>query len=188
MGYLEETLIFESNKIYFTDEAFGGDREVMMDWEDSLMSASAAYVCEGGGDILEIGFGMGISAGYIHSHSINSHTIIENHPQIIAKAQEWASGKSNVTIITGSWYDVKDSLSTYDGLFYDTFGDDDMQYFSSSLSSLMKVGGRATWWNNNTTEDDVFNIPNLTWQALTVSPSTNNYFNTTTYYLPQKQF
>ena len=48
MGYLEETLIFESDKIYFTDETFGGDREVMMDWEDSLMSASAAYVCEGG--------------------------------------------------------------------------------------------------------------------------------------------
>ena len=89
MGYLEKTLIFELNKIYFTDEAFGGDREVMMDWEDSLMSASAAYVCEGGGDILEIGFGMGISAGYMHSHSINSHTIIENHPQIITKAQEW---------------------------------------------------------------------------------------------------
>ena len=105
MGYLEETLIFESNKIYFTDEAFGGDREVMMDWEDSLMSASAAYVCEGGGDILEIGFGMGISAGYIQSHSISSHTIVENHPQIITKAQAWASDKSNVNIVTGSWYD-----------------------------------------------------------------------------------
>ena len=42
----------------------------MMDWEDPLMSASAAYICEGGGDILEIGFGMGISAGYIQSHTI----------------------------------------------------------------------------------------------------------------------
>ena len=121
MNYINETLTFESDKIYYTDEVYGGDREVMMDWEDPLMSASAAYVCEGGGDILEIGFGMGISAGYIQSHSISSHTIVENHPQIITKAQEWANGKSNVTIITGSWYDVKDNLLTYDGLFYDTF-------------------------------------------------------------------
>ena len=83
----------------------------MMDWEAPLMSASAAYVCKNGGDILEIGFGMGISAGYIQSHSINSHTIIENHPDIIPKAQVWAQGKSNVTIITGSWYDVRDNLS-----------------------------------------------------------------------------
>ena len=40
----------------------------------------------------------------------------------------------------------------------------------------------------NTTEDDVFNIPNLTWQSLTISPPANSYFNATTYYLPQKQF
>ena len=100
MSYTDKTLTFGSDKIYFTD--VGTQFEVMMDWEHSLMSASAAYVCEGGGDILEIGFGMGISAGYIQSHSISSHTIIENHPQIITKAQEWASGKSNVTIVSNS--------------------------------------------------------------------------------------
>ena len=188
MGYLEETLIFESNKIYFTDEVFGGDREVMMDWEDSLMSASAAYVCEGGGDILEIGFGMGISAGYMHSHSIDSHTIIENHPQIITKAQEWALGKLNVTIITGSWYGVKDNLSTYDGIFYDTFGDEHTTHFSSSLSSLMKTGGKATWWNNNPSNNDIFNIPNLTWQEININPPSNSYYNNNIYYLPKKEF
>ena len=186
MGYLEETLTFESDKIYYTD----GDEtfEVMMDWEDSLMSASAAYVCEGGGDILEIGFGMGISAGYMHSHSINSHTIIENHPQIITKAQEWASSKSNVTIVTGSWYDVKDSLSTYDGIFYDTFGDINMNQFSSSLSGLVKEGAKVTWWNNESSETNFYNIPNVNYQTLNVNPPTNHYFNSTTYYLPKKEF
>jgi protein arginine N-methyltransferase 2 len=119
MAYINKNLTFGSDKIYYTE----GDveLEVMMSWEDTLMSASAAYVCQGGGDILEVGFGMGISAGYMHSHSISSHTIIENHPEIIPKAQAWASGRSNVTIITSSWYDVKDSLSTYDGVFYDTY-------------------------------------------------------------------
>ena len=95
MNYLGKTLTFESDRIYFYDEEFGDNRSVMMDWEDSLMSASAAYVCQNGGDILEIGFGMGISAGYIQSHSISSHTIIENHPDIIPRAQAWASEKSN---------------------------------------------------------------------------------------------
>jgi protein arginine N-methyltransferase 2 len=144
-------------------------------------------VCQNGGDILEIGFGMGISAGYIQSHSINSHTIIENHPDIIPRAQAWASGKSNITIITGSWYNVKDNLSTYDGLFYDTFGDNDMQYFSSSLSSLVKSGGIATWWNNNTNQSNYYNIPNVTYDQYSVNPPSNNYFNHTTYYLPKCQ-
>jgi len=185
MAYINKTLTFESDKIYYTEE--GVEFEVMMNWEDSLMSASAACVCRGGGDILEIGFGMGISAGYMHSHSISSHTIIENHPELIPKAQAWASEKSNVTIVTGSWYDVKDSLSTYDGVFYDTFGDDDMIHFSSSLSSLVKEGGVATWWNNLEEENNFYNIPNVGYQQYSVNPPTNMYFNNTTYYLPKWQ-
>ena len=35
-----------------------------------------------------------------------------------------------------AWYDVKNSLSTYDGLFYDTYGDNHNTHFSSSLSSM----------------------------------------------------
>ena len=188
MSYTDKTLTFESNKIYYIDNDFGGDFEVMMDWEDSLMSASAAYVCENGGDILEIGFGMGISAGYIQSHSISSHTIIENHPQIITKAQEWASGRSNVTIVSDSWYNVKDNLSTYDGIFYDTYGDTNMNNFSSSLSNLTKSGTKVTWWNNNTDESNYYNIPNVGYQAINVNPPTNSYFNSSVYYLPKKEF
>ena len=188
MTYLTRTLTFNTSKIYYTDASFGGEFEVMMDWEDSLMSASAAYVCENGGDILEIGYGMGISAGYIQSHSISSHTIIENHPNIIPKALSWASGKSNVNIITSSWYDVKDSLSTYDGIFYDTFGDQNMKNFSSSLSKLVNSGAKTTWWNNNITETNYYNIPNVNYQAITVDPPSNSYFNNTVYYLPKKEF
>ena len=169
MGYLDQTLTFTDNKICYLTE-YGIEAEVMMDWEDELMSASAAYVCQNGGDILEIGFGMGISAGYMHSHSISTHTIVENHPEIIPKAQTWAQGKSNVTIVTGSWYDIKDELSTYDGVFYDTYGDDDMIYFSSSLSSLVKTGGVATWWNNNPSATNFYNIPNITYDSYSVTP------------------
>ena len=45
--YTSQTLTFKSDKI--TTEL---NDEVMMDWEHPLMSASAAYITEGGGDIL----------------------------------------------------------------------------------------------------------------------------------------
>ena len=188
MSYTDKTLIFELDKIYYYSEGWGENIEVMMDWEDPLMSASAAYVCEGGGDILEIGFGMGISAGYMHSHSIDSHTIIENHPDVIPKAQEWANSKSNVTIITGSWYDVKDNLSTYDGIFYDTFGDTNMNHFSSSLKSLTKPGAKVTWWNNNSSATTIYNIDGVEYDIINVNPPSNNYFNSNKYYLPKKEY
>ena len=181
--YTSQTLTFESDKI--TTEL---NDEVMMDWEHPLMSASAAYVTQNGGDILEIGFGMGISAGYIQSHSINSHTIVENHPQIIPKSVEWANDKSNVTIVSQSWYDVKDSLGQFDGIFYDIYGDDNMMNFSSSLSNLTKSGTKVTWWNNEPSETNFYNIPNVTYQSISVNPPENTYFNSTTYYLPKKEF
>jgi len=183
--YLSQSLTFESDKITIDDTG----EEVMMSWEDSLMSASAAYVTQDGGDILEIGFGMGISAGYMHSHSIDSHTIVENHPQILEKLETWASGKSNVTIVSQSWYDVKDSIGTFDGIFYDTYGDDDMIHFSSSLSGLTKSGTKVTFWNNEQSATNYYNIPNVTYQSINVTPDSNFYFTgSTTYYMPKKEF
>ena len=158
-----------------TNEHFGGNI-VMMDWEHPIMSASAAYVTQNGGDILEIGFGMGIASGYIQSHSISSHTIVENHPQIISKSREWASGKSNVTIISQSWQEVTASLGRFDGIFFDDFGGE-YNDISSSLSLLTKSGTKFTFWNSNTNETNIFNIES-TYKQVSVTPaaSSSQYF------------
>jgi protein arginine N-methyltransferase 2 len=179
MKYIDQTLTFESDKVYYVEQ--DTEFQVMMTWEDSIMKASADYICEGGGDILEIGFGMGISAGYIQANSISSHTIVENHPQMIAKAKAWAEDKPNVTIVEGDWHDVKDSLLTYDGILYDTWADDNVDSFTSILPGLTKPGARVTWWNNFTDTDDVLYMEGTTYQALDVKPVGNIYFNNDVY-------
>lgn len=186
MNYLQQKLTFESDRIYYLEH--GRELEVMMDWEHDIMSGAAAYVTENGGDILEIGFGMGISAGYIQSHSISSHTIVENHPDIIPKALDWAADKPNVTIITGSWYDNLDNLSTYDGVFYDTFGDENAPQFESALPNLVNPGAKTTWWNLFYNSESVYNYDNIQYQEFDISPPQNTYFNSSKYYLPKKQF
>ncbi len=186
MQYISQSLTFQEDKIYFLQEEV--EQQVMMDWEDILMSASAAYVTQNGGDILEIGFGMGISAGYIQSHSISSHTICENHPDIIPLALEWAAEKPNTTVITGSWYSNLNMLSTYDGVFYDTYGDTDLHFFTSSLPTLTKPGARTTWWNALPNSESIFDFDNIQYQEFVVSPPKNSYFNSNKYYLPKRQF
>ena len=186
MAYKDETLTFASDKIYYTDSNV--TFEVMMDWEDNIMKASADYICEGGGDILEIGFGMGISADYIQANSITSHTIVENHPQIIERANAWAVGKSNVTIVEGDWYTIKDSLSTYDGIFYDTWGEEDWSRFGSNIASLVKSGAKVTWWNNIASANSIHDIDGVEYETINVTPASNMYFSSNTYYLPKKQF
>ena len=190
--YVSSSLTFHSDKITCVVDEYGDEQvEIMMDWEHPIMSASAAYITQGGGDILEIGFGMGISAGYIQSHSISSHTIIENHPQIVEKLETWASGKSNVTIISQSWADVTGSLGTYDGIFYDTSYDDKHNLFSSSLSELTKTGTKLSVFNSYSSETNIFNLE-MSYRQISVTPSisSSQYFQSesTTYYMPIKEF
>ena len=191
--YISSSLAFYDNKIVVEDSgSHHNGMEVMMDWEHPIMSASAAYVTQNGGDILEVGFGMGIASGYIQSHSISSHTIIENHPQIIPKAIEWASGKSNITIVSQSWYDALDSLGTYDGIFNDTFADEDDAYFSASLSSLVKSGTKVTFfWAN---DGDILNVVDTqikidSFREINIRQDDNSYFpSASVYFMPEVEF
>ena len=69
------------------DESSGWD--VMSDWEDPIMIKHGEIVTKNGGDILEFGFGMGISATHIQSHDINSHTIIEINDDVYERLLKW---------------------------------------------------------------------------------------------------
>ena len=182
MSYTSETLIFSEDKIIVS----GSEIDVMMNWEAPIMSASAAYVTQGGGDILEIGFGMGISADYIQSHSISSHTIVENHPQVIEKLETWANGKSNVTIVSRSWQEVTQSLGTFDGIFFDDIGGE-YEDISSSLQYLTKSGTKMTFWNNTPSSSNEIN-PDPSHQEINVSPDNNSYFSNNIYYMPKLEF
>lgn len=186
MAYKDKNLVFTADSIYFD---YDGEKEfVMMEWERPLMEKHANYVCENGGDILEIGFGMGISADYIQANNINSHTIVEIHPDILNKAYEWAEGKSNINIIAGDWYNSLDVLSTYDGIFLDTFGDDNIDKFKNHINSLAKSGCKISWWNNSRKpNNNTLNIEGVTYEEVNVTPPLNGYFDQSVYYLPKKQ-
>ena len=42
----------------------------MMGWETPLMERHAAIICASGGDVLNVGFGMGIIDGFIQTHKV----------------------------------------------------------------------------------------------------------------------
>lgn len=125
-----EQVTFDENGIYI--EIPGGDKTaVMHSGEKNLMKFLASIATKNGGDILEIGFGMHISADYIQENSlVNSHTIIEVHPEIYKKAVEWAKDKANVEVILGDWIDVIPNISKkFDGIIHDTHMDRNIPKF-----------------------------------------------------------
>lgn len=66
----------------------------------------AELVSANKGSILEIGFGLGISATKIQSYDIEKHVIIEKREEIYKLAEEWAKDKNNVQVIHGDWIDI----------------------------------------------------------------------------------
>ena len=179
MAFKDNILTFEDDKI-IADSGI----EVMMSWEAPIMEKSAEYVCQSKGDILEIGFGMGICSDYIQAQDVNSHTIVEIHPQIIERLKAWASGKSNVTIVEGDWNSV--NLGTYDGIFLDTFGDDNWSGFKPFALAKGKSGVKITYWNNFTDNRNEHSFDTISFEEVTVTPDDNAYFKSSnTYYMPK---
>lgn len=122
---------------YSDSELMISNQEVMQDWEYSLMHNLANIVTSKGGDILEVGFGMGISASKILENGVNSYTVIECNPTVISKFNLWKKNYPNINInlIEGRWQDVSSQLNEYDGVIFDAYPVDEKDWFENALDS-----------------------------------------------------
>ena len=198
MVYIEKQLVFEASKIFFSDATSPtGEKAVMMDWEDPIMYACAKYVAENGGNVLEIGYGMGIAANYIQSFSPKSHTVVEIHPEIASQARQWAKRGDGITVLEGDWFNLKKEIEAnapYDGIFYDAYGDENEKTIVDFCISILNKGGRFTLWNplpQPFTNQKKVAEEQLTYDIIDLSNvdiPDNDYFTHNVYYLPKIQF
>jgi hypothetical protein len=94
----------------------------MREWERPIMRELAREVTKTHGEVLEVGFGMAISATYIMEFGSSRYTVIEPHPAVIEAAKVWAKRQpAPVEIVTGFWQDELDRLGKFDGILFDTF-------------------------------------------------------------------
>jgi guanidinoacetate N-methyltransferase len=136
-----------------------GGWQVMQRWEEPLMQVLAREVTESHGDILEVGYGMGIAAREILARGCSSYTVIEAHPEIAANARAWGHHQDvPVEVLEGFWQDVLPSLSQrFDGLLFDTYplhaaerGRNHFPFIPESLR-VLKETGVFTYYSDETT-------------------------------------
>jgi len=97
---------------------------VMEDWETPYMRELASIATSRGGTILEVGFGMGISANFIQQADIDRHIIIEANQDVAAKARNFAARALHKTeVIEGMWEDVIGCIphETINGILFDSY-------------------------------------------------------------------
>ncbi|MEI6191384.1 MAG: hypothetical protein WCP24_03420 [bacterium] len=136
--------------------------QVMQKWESNYMKSLAAIAVRNGGRVLEVGYGMGISARFIDSlgrNKVTQHYIIEAHPDIANLARknyekEIKLGK--VVICEGFWEDVVDSFENdfFEGILFDTYPltPDELHKnhynFFKTANRILKKDGVLTYYSD----------------------------------------
>ena len=127
------------------------------------MDAMAKAVASHGGNALEIGFGMGISASLIQSYGVQSHTIVESNSQVAENARQWRDQYRDreITIVEGRWQDVVSDLGVYDSILFDTYPMNEEEqerfyvndttfaaHFFEAAANHLRSGGLFTYYSN----------------------------------------
>src|SRR5688572_17747674 len=88
------------------------DDEIMEEWQIPLMQAMAEVVTESHGNVLEIGFGYGVSATLIQEQRVRSHTIIECNDSVVETFFKWRElfQQNEINLVHGLWQDTIDDL------------------------------------------------------------------------------
>ena len=124
--------------------------------------AVADFITKENYNILEIGYGMGISARRIQTLKPAKHVIIEKVKEIYDKGVEWAKDIDNVTIIHGDYVDEISKLTDkFDGIYHsaDKESLNRLLSFKDDIKSLAKENCKLVMlnWDNNT---DIINKAN----------------------------
>lgn len=114
------------------------DADIMEDWQIPLMQAMAEVATAGHGDVLEIGFGRGVSADFIQAGGVRSHTIVECNTSVIERFHRWREKypQQDIRLIEGLWQETVSQLGQYDGIFFHTFPLSEQEYVETVMNSV----------------------------------------------------
>lgn len=130
---------------------------VMEDWEEPYMRVLAEIATSGGGVVLEVGYGMGISARFIQTAHIQKHIIIEANHEVADAANAWAKTCAIETkVIEGLWQDaiVQIPNDSIDGILFDSYPLTEKELYQNHFDffphafARLKKGGVLTYYSD----------------------------------------
>jgi guanidinoacetate N-methyltransferase len=143
---------------YTSDSLRIAGHPVMEAWEQNYMEMLADIATKNGGQVLEVGYGMGISAKAIQAlDRVSSHVVIEAHPGVAKRfLDDFPDQAGNTHILTGFWEDVTPLLAdnSFDGILFDTYplSEEEIHanhfWFFKEAHRLLKPGGILTYYSD----------------------------------------
>lgn len=155
-------LNYLNNPIYYKDDKLLSDHvnfPIMGQHEELIMKESAEVVCQNGGKILNVGFGMGIIDTFIRNNNPTEHHIVDVHPGVINKAKEMGFDKAAI-LYESDWRDLikqwNDQNIQFDGIYFDTIILDwersEWDDFAKVVDTILAPNGIFCFFNNSATK------------------------------------
>lgn len=129
------------------------------------MQRMADSIAQSGGRILEVGFGLGLSASAMQAKDIARHVIIESNQDVVSHFNEWKRqfSQKDIRIVEGCWSDVIGNIESgsFDGVFFDAYpqteaeathnlasGFNVAERFVPEAARILSEGGKFTYYSN----------------------------------------
>jgi guanidinoacetate N-methyltransferase len=173
IGFPNRRELWNRAKAAFDDHTLRiAGHPVMEDWEADYMDMLADIASSQGGLVLELGFGMGISARAIQKRKIKAHYVIECHPDVAKKCVEdfrEEIGTGRLHLLTGFWQDITPLLAdkSFDGILFDTYplSEEEIHsnhfWFFKEASRLLKPNGVLTYYSDEATNYSQMHLDKL---------------------------
>jgi guanidinoacetate N-methyltransferase len=142
---------------------------VMEDWERPYMKALANVATLNGGTVLEIGFGLGLSASYIQENKIEKHIIIEANTTVFEKVKNFAQNARIATVpVLGFWQEEITSFpdESIDGILFDAYALSEEEFechfpFFKHAYRILKNNGIFTYYSSEVEKYSSFHLEYL---------------------------
>ena len=134
---------------------------VMEAWEAPYMRRLAEIATANGGMVLEVGFGLGLSSGYIQQHDIKRHIVIEANSDVFGRLQHFARlAPRPVDPWFGFWQDLLPTIpdNSIDGILFDTYPMKESELhcnhfaFFGEAYRVLRPGGVFTYYSDEITD------------------------------------
>ena len=160
LDFVREPLLFTQDQIILKRYVNKTTRDaaVMERWETPLLQRQIDLLDVKDKDVLEIGFGMGITANMIQNAKPKSHTIIDCHPQILNFATTFPY-IDRINLVGDFWQNVIMGMGKFDRIFYDPYLDDYEAFFQVVELKLREDGIFSYFhWENFHKSESVYNV------------------------------